>query len=37
MVLVGAVAIYGESLNWLQWVGIVFGFCLAVLHIPRGS
>jgi transporter family protein len=26
MVLVGAVAIYGESLNWLQWVGIVLGF-----------
>ncbi|MDE6487795.1 MAG: DMT family transporter, partial [Paramuribaculum sp.] len=26
MVLVGAVAIFGERLNWIQWIGILLGF-----------
>ncbi len=27
LVLVGALVIFGESLNWMQWCGITLGFC----------
>lgn len=34
MVLVGALLIFGERLNWIQWIGILFGF-LSLYFISR--
>lgn len=37
MVLVGAVLIFGESLNWLQWSGILLGFASLYLISRIGA
>ncbi len=37
MVLVGAVLIFGEHLNWIQWVGILIGFCSLFLISRAGA
>lgn len=37
MVLVGALLIFGERLNWLQWIGIIIGFLSLYLISRIGS
>lgn len=37
MVLVGAVLIFGETLNWIQWTGIIIGFVSLFLISRAGA
>ncbi|MDE6048139.1 MAG: DMT family transporter [Paramuribaculum sp.] len=37
MVLVGAVLIFGEKLNWIQWTGIIIGFVSLFLISRAGA
>lgn len=37
MVLVGAVLIFGETLNWIQWIGITIGFISLFLISRAGA
>ena len=37
IVLVGALLIFGERLNWIQWIGILLGFASPLLYFENRS